>query len=309
MADRGLIIRAHAKINLWLRVGAPRPDGFHELRTVYQTIAWHDLLAFTVRPGPATLSCSDPSVPADRRNLVWRAMEALWRYLGRAGDPEGVGVRLCKRLPSGAGLGGGSADAAAALLALDALWEARLPPPALAELAAAIGSDVPVFLVGGTAWGAGRGELVRPLPDAPRFAVVLVHPGVTISTPQAYAWLDADRARAGGGPPGETAVLEEGPEGWSGEVANDLEAPVMAHHPEVAAARDALREAGALHAGMSGSGSVVFGLFPSRAAASAAARRVRGWGHQVVVTRTLTRAEYARRVAPRACRWRTARID
>jgi 4-diphosphocytidyl-2-C-methyl-D-erythritol kinase len=291
-----LTIRAHAKINLWLRVGARRADGFHEVRTVYQALAWHDRLEFVVRPGPATLTCTDPELPVDGRNLVWRAMLALWRRLGRAGDPAGVAVHLVKRLPVEAGLGGGSADAAAALVALDRLWNAGLSEAALVELAAAVGSDVPFFLVGGTALGTGRGERVSPLPDLPAHAVVLVHPPVRIATAEAYRWLDADRAASAEAP------LEAEPPlaAWPGPIVNDLEGPVARRCPAVGRARAALLEAGAVSAGLSGSGAVVFGLFAGRGAA-AAAERLAAEGWRVRVTRTLGRAEYARRARPRAC--------
>ncbi len=302
-----LTVRAHAKINLWLQVGPRRADGFHDVRTIYQTIAWHDRLELVARPGPATLTCSDPTLPVDDRNLVWRAVAALWRRLGRAGDPVGVALHLTKRLPVEAGLGGGSADAAAALLGLDRFWDARLAPDALAELAADLGSDVPFFLVGGTASASGRGERLHALPDLPGRAVVLVQPPVRVATSQAYSWLDADRAGSGE-TPGDFAA--QAPlEAWPGEVVNDLEAPIVGRHPEIGAARRALVEAGALSAGMSGSGSVVFGLFAARAGAVAAARRLGAAGWRTVVTRTLSRAEYLRRAEPRACGRGSRRID
>lgn len=302
-----LTVRAHAKINLWLHIGPRRADGFHELCTIYQAVAWHDRLVLEPRPGPVTLTCTDPSVPVDGRNLVRRALEALWRRLGRSGEPSGVAVHLIKRLPVGAGLGGGSADAAAALLGLVRLWQVEVSPDVVLEVAAAVGSDVPFFLVGGTALGVGRGERVRPLPDAPRRAVVIVKPPVAVATAEAYGWLDADRAGSPGSP--RTAGEVEALEVWPGEIVNDLEAPVARRRPEVARIREVLAGAGAAAVGLCGSGSAVVGLFEERAAAHAAAERLDGRGWQVVVTRTLTRAEYERRVRPRGCGRAGARIN
>ena len=160
--------RAHAKINLSLRVTGRRQDGYHELKTVFQALALHDSLEFKPRPGPLVLSCDDPAVPTDERNLVWQAATLVWQAAGRRGVPSGVDIRLAKRVPVQGGLGGGSADAAAALLALSALWGARLDRDALARLAARLGADVPYFLVGGRALGLGRGDEIYALQDRPR---------------------------------------------------------------------------------------------------------------------------------------------
>jgi 4-diphosphocytidyl-2-C-methyl-D-erythritol kinase len=287
-----LTVRAHAKINLSLRVGPRRPDGFHELRTVYQTLALHDTLTFVRRTGPLSLVCRAPGVPVDADNLVVKAAHALWRKAGRAGESANIRAGLRKRIPTQAGLGGGSADAAATLVALNRLWKLRLGLDALLAVAASLGSDVPFFLIGGTAMGLGRGEIVQALPDAPPRAVVLVHPRVGVSTAEAYDWFDQDD--------GSSRAAEAGRAPGTG--VNDLEAPVVRRHPEVGAARAALREAGALAAGMSGSGSAVFGLFGSPARARRAAERLRRGGWVVTLTRTLSRADYARLARPRLVR-------
>jgi 4-diphosphocytidyl-2-C-methyl-D-erythritol kinase len=287
-----LAIRAHAKINLSLRVGPRRPDGFHELRTVYQTLALHDVLLVTRRPGPFALSCTSAEVPTDASNLVARAARAVWRSLGRRGEPKDVSIVLRKRIPTQAGLGGGSADAAAALVALDRVWSAKLGEQALRDLAAALGSDVPFFLVGGTALGLGRGEVVEPLPDAPPRPVLILRPEVGVSTAEAYGWLDADS-----GGPQAGAWAGESPT-WPGPVINDLEAPVVSRRPAIGVARQALVEAGALTAGMTGSGSAVFGVFETRAQARVALGVLARRGWRAILTRTVGRTEYRRRFRP-----------
>ena len=154
-----------------------RADGYHELRTVFQTIDLHDVLTAQEKPGPFVIKCRTPGVPLDDRNLVWRAGAALWKALGRAGDPADTLVTIEKAIPMQAGLGGGSADAAAALQVLARLWGGA-PLSLLREVASGVGSDTPFFLSGGTALGLGRGEEIYPLVDLPRHWVVLVRPAV-----------------------------------------------------------------------------------------------------------------------------------
>ena len=158
MAAQSLTLSACAKINLDLRVIGVRPDGYHDLRTVFQSLALHDTLTFTARTGRFRIECDDPTLPTDRRNLIWKAASLLWRTIGRRrGDiPRDAVVTLRKRVPAKAGLGSGSSDAAIALLGCAYVWRLDLDPPTLNRLAARIGSDVPFFLVGGTALGLGR---------------------------------------------------------------------------------------------------------------------------------------------------------
>src|SRR5262245_9307696 len=160
-------IRAHAKINLDLRVLGMRADGFHELRTVFQAISLHDTVRCIPREGPFAIECAIAGVPLDETNLIWRAAQTLWRSLRRSGPVRDVTVQLEKRIPLQAGLGGGSADAAAALVALARAWRIPVRLSQLTDVAAHIGSDVPFFLAGGTALGLGRGEEVYPLADLP----------------------------------------------------------------------------------------------------------------------------------------------
>jgi 4-diphosphocytidyl-2-C-methyl-D-erythritol kinase len=285
--------RAHAKVNLDLRVLGTRPDGYHELRTVFQTIELHDTIVCAGKRGPFGIQCKMPGVPLDETNLVWRAASALWKALGRPGEPRDTRVTIDKSIPIAAGLGGGSADAAAALHALSRLWGGA-PLALLRDLAAGIGADVPFFLSGGTALGLGRGEEIYPLVDLPVHWVVIVRPPYGVSTAEAYAWYDEDRA-AGIRESRELQIL---PVPWptrAAQMINDLEPPVVRRHPEIAGLKLALRDAGAVAAAMSGSGSAVFGLFRGRAAAARTIRPLSRGGARALLTRTLTRGEHERR--------------
>jgi 4-diphosphocytidyl-2-C-methyl-D-erythritol kinase len=262
-------VRAFAKINLSLRIVGTRRDGYHDLETTFQSIALHDTLTIRQRRGPLLLTCTDPRVPLDGTNLIVRAARAVWKASGRRGTPHNAAIHLVKRIPMAAGLGGGSADTAAALRAFGALW--RVDEERLRTLAPRLGADVAYFFVGGTVRGAGRGEVLTLLPDRPRAAVVIAVPQFGVSTADAYAWWDADRA----------------PRGSKGDLTNDLQRPVAKRHPEIARLVSVLRRAGASQAAMSGSGSAVFGLFDRRAAALRAARAL---SVRAIVTRTLTRA-------------------
>jgi len=293
-----VVVRAHAKINLDLRVLGTRPDGFHELRTVFQALSLHDTITCIPRDGAFAIECAAAGVPLDHSNLIWRAAEALWRALRRRGPVRDVVIRLEKRVPLQAGLGGGSADAAATLLGLAHAWRIPIRPAQITDVAATIGADVPFFLAGGTALGLGRGDEVYPLADLPRHWIVLLVPGFGVSASEAYGWYDAEREQARG------PVLREPqyvPGPWPSRAAqmiNDLEAPIAQHHPEIDQMKGALRRAGAVAAAMSGSGSAVFGLFQKRRDALAAVRRLSGSGWRVLLTESLGRGEYARRSRP-----------
>lgn len=296
MTTPSVIVRAHAKINLDLRVLGPRPDGYHELRTVFQSIALHDVIECVPRAGALAIECTTAGVPLDASNLVWRAADALWRALRRPPPVRDVLIRLQKNIPLQAGLGGGSADAAAALIGLARLWKTPVRPSQLTDVAATLGADVPFFLSGGTALGLGRGDEVYPLADLARHWIVLLVPGFGVSTADAYNWYDGERDLSRG--PREPQHV---PGPWPSRAAqmiNDLEAPIARHHPEIDQMRTALRRAGALAAAMSGSGSAVFGLFQKRADALAAVDRLSGSGWRVLLTESLDRGDYARRSRP-----------
>jgi 4-diphosphocytidyl-2-C-methyl-D-erythritol kinase len=240
-----------------------------------------------------TLKCRTPGVPRDERNLVWKAAAALWNAIGRPGAPSDTQITIEKSIPIAAGLGGGSADAAAALVALGRLWGGA-PLSFLREVAPSIGADVPFFLSGGTELGLGRGEEIYPLVDLPPHYVVNVRPPFGVSTAEAYAWYDEDRA-AGLREPRELQIL---PVPWptrAAQMINDLEPPVVRRHPEIGALKTGLRDLGAVASAMSGSGSAVFGLFRSPSAAARAVKPLSRGGVRTLVTRTLSRAEHERR--------------
>ena len=268
--------QAFAKINLDLRVLGVRPDGYHELRTTFQSIALADTLTFTRTRGPFRIECDDPACPTGRTNLVWKAAASVWKAAGRKGALRGVTVRIEKSIPMQAGLGGGSSDAAAALGALAKLWRVTLRADQLQRIAVSLGADVPYFLEGGTALGLNRGDILFPLDDIARAWVVIVVPGFGISTKDAFAWWDASGRRASRG-------------------ANDLQAPVVRRHPIVTRLVGALKGEGAFHASLSGSGSAVFGLFSRRSEAQEAGRALAS--PRTFVTPTLSRRECRRLAA------------
>jgi 4-diphosphocytidyl-2-C-methyl-D-erythritol kinase len=313
-----LVLRASAKINLSLRIAGRRPDGFHELRTVFQTLALADVITVRRVRGAFRLEGSATDVPLDQTNLVWRGAVAAWRAAGGRGPVRAVSVTLQKRIPTAAGLGGGSSDAAATLVGVNRVLGLGLGPAELHQAAASLGSDVPFFLVGGTALGLGRGEDLFPLPDLPRLFVVLARPSFGVSTADAYRWY-AESAEGGQTPArrnaerdrrnsnrGQTQVGQTPLGGqtlvvpWradSLELVNDLERAVLPRFPPIAAARRALLRQGALAALMAGSGSTVFGLFEDARQARRAAAALARPAWTVRVTRTLSRSAHRRRLA------------
>lgn len=277
---------APAKVNLLLRVLGRRGDGFHELETLFQAIGLHDDVTVR-RTGPGVgLEVVGADLGPEEENLAHRAARAL---LDAAGEPVGLHVRLVKRIPAGAGLGGGSSDAAAVLKAGNALLPEPLAAGKLHELGASLGSDVPFFLGGSVlARGTGRGERLEPLPALPEASVVVVLPPVHVATGQAYEALS--RWRAGGGERPCFAHVGGAPATWdevAAEAANDFEAVVPRLFPEVHRALEALRSAGGTLALLSGSGGACFAVFPGVEAAEEAASALRtGLGWPVLTTRT-----------------------
>ncbi|NLF32168.1 MAG: 4-(cytidine 5'-diphospho)-2-C-methyl-D-erythritol kinase, partial [Planctomycetes bacterium] len=251
--DHRVVARAPAKLNLILRVGSLRRDGFHPLDSIVTKITLYDSLIFAPRPDDAvTLVCDDPTLPTDEANLVVRAARRL-QGLGARG---GADIELRKRIPAGAGLGGGSADAAVTLRILNDLWSAGLDGGALAALAAELGSDVPLTLGGGASRMQGRGERLTAATVAP-FAAVLVTPPVHASTAAVYAAFDA----MGGGPleAVDPEALARGPASqWSGRLVNDLFAPACRVCPEIADWVSRLEAATGRRTHMTGSGSALF---------------------------------------------------
>jgi 4-diphosphocytidyl-2-C-methyl-D-erythritol kinase len=293
---RSISLPAFAKINLDLRVLGTRPDGFHDLKTVFQSLALFDNVTATPRRGPFTVTCDEPDIPTDRRNLVWKAASLLHRVsTGKSSAPRDITIDLRKRVPAEAGLGGGSSDAAMTLLALNALWKLDLDLATLTRIGARLGADVPYFLVGGTALGLGRGDDIYPLADMPPVHVVILRPGFGVATAEAYQWFDQESRRASKEP--APRPIPPGWPAWSATLRNDLEPPVVRHHPAIGRIRQSLVDAGATFAAMSGSGSAVFGLFERGEAARRTANDLARPGWLSLHTRTLPRKEYARRVA------------
>jgi 4-diphosphocytidyl-2-C-methyl-D-erythritol kinase len=288
-------VRACAKINLSLRVLGTRADGFHELRTIFQSIALHDTLTVRESRGPFRLTCDDPNCPADYTNLIWRAADRMWNAARRRGAPRDLAIDLQKRIPMNAGLGGGSSDAAAALRAFARMW--HVDESVARAIGRELGADVPYFFEGGTVLGLERGDLLFPLIDRPAAWVVLVLPDFGVSTTEAFAWWDqltrvgpAFQAGRRGRP--ERAPLHDA--GESNGLINDLERAVADRHPAIARIVSRLRRSGASHAAMSGSGSTVFGLFASENAAARAARALASRSALTHVTTTVNRSKYQR---------------
>ena len=272
---------APAKINLGLHVLRKRSDGYHDLETVLLRIGWADRL--TARPAERlTLTCSDPALPTDERNLCMQAARRLAEAFGVA---QGAALHLDKRVPYGAGLGGGSSDAAATLRLLVELWGLDASEASLHHLAAELGSDVPFFLGPAAAFATGRGERLTPLRD-PRtgapyrlpFALVVVAPPVHVSTAEAYALVHPNATAR---PDLRALVASNDLARWRAELVNDFEAPVFAAHPALRRLKERLVEAGAGYASLSGSGAAVFGVFEDAARAAEAAEAARHEGHRV----------------------------
>ena len=265
--------RAPAKINLGLHVLGRRPDGYHDIETILLQIPWADVLT----AGPAeqfTFTCSDAALPTDEGNLCVQAARRLAEACNMSA--AGASLHLEKQIPYGAGLGGGSSDAAATLELLADLWQLSISAEQLAAIAARIGSDVPFFLGAPAAYATGRGEQVAPLYEReqtyrPPFALVVAVPAVQVSTVSAYRWVQPASA---GRPDLQAVVRSNDLARWRRELVNDFQEPVMERYPAVRDLREQLVAAGAGYAALSGSGSAVFGAFEADTAARQAARRL-----------------------------------
>lgn len=289
---RPLALAAPAKVNLLLRVLHRRPDGFHELESLFQAIDLCDRVVVARGGEGVRLLVEGPDLGPVEQNLAHRAARAFLDALGE-GSGSGVAIRLEKRIPAGAGLGGGSSDAAAVLRCMNTLWGDPLAAADLSAVGASLGSDVPFFLGGcALAWGRGRGEELVGLPPLPVARMVVVLPPVHVATGGAYGALARHREDHPAQPrPGwDPAALGAGWDAVASAAVNDFEAVVPALHPPVAASLDALRRAGADLTLLSGSGGACFGLFAGAAAAEEAAREVAsalGWA--ALAVRTLER--------------------
>ena len=321
-----IALRSFAKINLGLKIGPRRPDGFHELRTVYQTLALHDVVRVEAQPGSGIeIRCDDPRVPLDESNTCYKMAEQVLKAVARG--PLSVVVEIEKRLPVQGGLGAASSNAVATMLGLERALGLQIPADEKLRMAAGVGSDLPLFLIGGTVLGEGRGEEVQPLPEIPELHVVLVAPPIGVSTPRAFAlwdelavrepelttahgtgtieafgqsvlsWLNpsfypqagpASGVPAGGGNRAETPLLDLVRTG----IENDFERVVFPEYPELYEVKRVLQREGAAYASLSGSGSTLFGLFESEREARGAAARMNAAGHSAVTTTTVTRERY-----------------
>jgi 4-diphosphocytidyl-2-C-methyl-D-erythritol kinase len=332
-------VRSHAKINLGLGIGAPRSDGFHGLTTVYQTLEIHDLVTVKAKLAPTRslrIVASDPRVPDDERNTAWKMTELALEALGIG---AAVDIHIEKRLPVQGGLGAGSANAIAALVGLEAELFAAHPPPKdgrMAPLAPAqrlalasqVGSDVPLFLIGGTVLGLDRGQEVYPLPDLDPVWCLVAGPSIGVSTPRAFADWDKQCLSDGLTPEasadklkqlsrayasafsdwygsGSSGVLSSGEDlagpagaalvrtGITSWIQNDFERVVFPQQPILSEIKRLLAASGtpeaALHASLSGSGSSLFGLYRTRRDAQAAQARIEAAVNNVEVQCTVTR--------------------
>jgi 4-diphosphocytidyl-2-C-methyl-D-erythritol kinase len=286
---------AFAKVNLRLHILERRADGYHELRTVFQTISLHDTLTLSVMPGTGVqLRTNEKSLPTGPENLVYRAIDAM---IGELGVSGGVQAQLEKRIPVARGLGGGSSDAAAALIGMMRLTGSKVPLARLCEIAAGLGADVPFFLFGGRALGVSRGDEIYPLPDLPSRTVLVVSPhGIGVNTKDAYRWVSAELTK----PPEPSSIWSFCALYWSrrGTLSNDFEGPVFRRHPRLEEIRDGLLEHGATEASLAGSGSAVFGMFRNPAQARRTARKFPE--DSVFVAETLSREKHGRALGWRA---------
>lgn len=320
--------RSFAKINIGLKIGPRREDGFHDLRTVYQSIALHDTIRVEVGRGTGIeVRSKDARVPENESNTCYRMAKRLMKAV-RAGGR--VVITIAKSLPVQGGLGGASSNAVATLLALERALKVQLPAEDRLRMAAEVGSDLPLFLVGGTVLGLGRGEEVYPLADLPALDCVIATSRLGVSTPEAFAAWDNQLGDLNGSVRREAGDKLTGSDGshtiemfsqrvfaWlSGTstgvparsggdraeallldlvragIENDFERVVFPQHPELRELKRALEREGARYASLSGSGSAVYGLFDSPRAASSAAAHLKAGGIAAQATKTLTRKEY-----------------
>jgi 4-diphosphocytidyl-2-C-methyl-D-erythritol kinase len=373
-----IAIRSFAKINLGLKIGPVRADGFHELRTLYQTLALHDVVRVEVESGSGIeIRCNDPRVPLDESNTCYQAAERVLKtvresHLANGQRPKGlkpvhegnlsgtaeavpfqkthlrkqnrpqhqnrelahvgkVVIEIDKRLPVQGGMGAGSSNAAATIVGLERALGAEIPAAEKMRIAAGIGSDVPLFLIGGTVLGVGRGEEVYPLQDLPSMHLVVVTPPIAVSTPKAFARWDELVAREAAltsvGATGTIDRFSRAVDAWLEErvfsravsasepasgvpaaggdraetllldlvragIENDFERVVFPEYPDLREVKRVLQREGARSASLSGSGSTLYGVFGSSEEAQAAAARMSASVHAAVATTTLTRDEY-----------------
>jgi 4-diphosphocytidyl-2-C-methyl-D-erythritol kinase len=282
------VIRTPAKINLCLSVLGRRPDGYHDVEMLMQAVGLFDEVRVRLAPAGITVFCDDPSVPSGEGNIAFRAAKEA---LSLAGARSGVAVEIRKAIPSGAGLGGGSSDAAAVLAACSDLLGLKLSPDRLAELGTRLGMDVPFFFSGPTAIARGRGEVLEPLAPPAPYWVLLVNPGFAVPTAWVYQNLNLGLTRK----VDCTNIARLSVRRLAGALHNDLETVTASHHPVICEMEEALMGAGALGSRMSGSGPTVFGLFETEEACRSAASALDGRGWRLFPAQALTESPFGRR--------------
>jgi 4-diphosphocytidyl-2-C-methyl-D-erythritol kinase len=272
--------RAYAKINLGLFVLRKRPDGYHDIATVFHRVDLFDEITFTESPTICVLS-DEPAAPGGDKNICSKAARLLQ---GAIGTTAGVAITLNKKIPVGAGLGGGSSDAATVIRELPSFWNARVNTELLHRLAMQLGSDVPFFLLSGSAFAKGRGENLTPVNLDIPYAILLCYPNVHISTPWAYAHLKLTPVEAEVDVARIVATGMTNP-GWLREnLRNDFEPVVFNAYPEVSRVKEAMLHGGATYASLSGSGSSVYGMFPDAARATAVGHAFAVDGYRTFLT-------------------------
>lgn len=270
--------RAHAKINLGLRIIGRRADGYHDIETIFHRVSLHDGLELEAS-GQIEVTSSSPEAPGGEGNLCYQAVRLLQDHLNvRAG----ARIHIQKAIPVGAGLGGGSSDAALVLRELPRLWGIEVTDESLREMALKLGSDVPYFLGAGSALARGRGEQLQYIRLSIPFVILLCYPNIHVSTAWAYR-----QARVSGTGPDLLGLLQQGlehPALLQQSLQNDFEPTVLAAHPEIRRAKEEMLEGGALYASLSGSGSSVFGFFRTEEEATGPATRFRARGYTTSTT-------------------------
>ena len=293
MTHTSLKLSSFAKINSFLRILGKRPDGYHEVVTLLQTISLSDELVFELRDDDQIIvHCEDPAIPVDESNLITRA---AIRLRGVLQSSLGAEIKLTKRIPSQGGLGGGSSNAAATLLALNALWSAGLKPDHLSAIGRSLGVDVPFFLLGGRCIGIGTGSTIKAVHDPPKQRLIVITPNAKVATAGAYAALNAASLTTSESNSILSSSLADMFSAGSGRwpLRNDFEGVIFEIEPEIERAKVALLDAGARGALLAGSGSSVFGVFDDEAARDRAFDNVKGEsGWRVFSCETISRVEY-----------------
>ena len=282
-----LQFKTPAKINLGLHIHKKREDGFHELETLFQMVAWFDEMEMEGAPEKVELFCDTPGIPNDESNLVIKAARLLQNNF--PGKCDGVKIKLQKNIPSGAGLGGGSGNAAGALLALNILWNLKIPRDDLISMASELGSDVPFFLMSPCAIGTGKGEILQPVENPISFYILMIYPGFPISTPWVYGNLKLKLTKSENNISILKNFLMRSEFAQLGAALyNDLEPVVFKRYPEILRIKNELLSSGAGGALLSGSGSTVFGIFDNPEIAKKALARFTGGKYRVCLAKSIT---------------------